>query len=56
VDQSPRTAGAFAQEESELLAINRASLLALVKNQPAFGMALLRAVADRLRYMNSLLA
>lgn len=56
VDQSPRTAGAYAQEDSELLAINRASLLALVKNQPAFGMALLRAVADRLRYMNSLLA
>lgn len=54
VDQSPRTAGAYAQTDCELLAINRAALLALVKAQPAFSMALLTAVADRLRYMNAL--
>lgn len=56
VDQSPRTAGAFAQVDCELLAINRTALLALVTAQPVFGMALLKAVADRLRYMNSLIA
>lgn len=56
VDHSPRTAGAFAQVETELLAINRAALLELVKAQPVFSMALLTAVADRLRYMNALVA
>ena len=56
VDQSPRTAGAFAQADCELLAINRAALLSLVTNQPQIAMALLIAVADRLRYMNSLIA
>ncbi|MDX2220256.1 MAG: cyclic nucleotide-binding domain-containing protein [Burkholderiales bacterium] len=56
VDQSPRTASAFAQVDSELLAINRNVLMTLVKEHPGFSAALLRAVADRLRYMNSLLA
>jgi len=56
VDQSPRTASAYAQQDTELLALNRAALLQLVKQHPAFGVALLRAVADRLRYMNALLA
>lgn len=56
VDQSPRTATATAETEVVLLAINRSTLLTLVKEQPAFAMALLRAVADRLRYMNGLLA
>ena len=56
VDQSPRTATATAETEVALLAINRSTLLTLVKEQPAFAMALLRAVADRLRYMNGLLA
>jgi CRP-like cAMP-binding protein len=52
IDQSPRTARAGAIEETELLAIDRASLLAAVKAQPAIAMALLRAIADRLRHMN----
>ena len=56
VDQSPRTARAGALEECELLAIDRASLMAVVKQQPAFAMALLRGIADRLRHMNSLLS
>ena len=53
VDQSPRTATAAAATDCELLAIDRASLLAALKQQPAFAMAMLRAIADRLRYMNS---
>ncbi len=56
VDQSPRTASASAVDDCALLAINRAALLALVKAQPGFAMALLKSVAERLRHMNSLLA
>jgi CRP/FNR family transcriptional regulator, cyclic AMP receptor protein len=55
VDQSPRTARAGSIEECELLAIDRASLMVVVKKEPAFAMALLRGIADRLRHMNSLL-
>jgi CRP-like cAMP-binding protein len=55
IDQSPRTARAGALEETELLAIDRASLIAAVKQQPAVAMALLRAIAERLRHMNALL-
>jgi CRP/FNR family transcriptional regulator, cyclic AMP receptor protein len=52
VDQSPRTASATAETECELLQLDRASLLAVIQRQPAFAMAMLRAVTDRLRYMN----
>ena len=55
VDQSPRTARAGALEESELVSIDRDALMALIKKQPAFAMALLRGIADRLRHMNMLL-
>jgi CRP/FNR family transcriptional regulator, cyclic AMP receptor protein len=53
VDQSPRVAGATASIYSELLAVDRASLMEAVKSQPAFAMAMLRAVVERLRHMNS---
>lgn len=53
VDQSPRVANATAHVYSELLAVDRASLLDAVKAQPVFAMAMLRAVVERLRYMNS---
>jgi len=56
IDQSPRTARAGAVAESELIAIDRASLLEAVKSHPAIGMAMLRGIADRLRHMNSLLS
>jgi CRP/FNR family cyclic AMP-dependent transcriptional regulator len=56
VDQSPRTARAGTLEETELLQIDRPSLLAVVKEQPAVAMAMLRGIADRLRYMNGLLS
>jgi CRP-like cAMP-binding protein len=55
VDQSPRTASAFAETECALLAINRATLIALVKAEPAVGLTMLRSVAARLRHMNELL-
>ena len=56
IDQSPRTARGGAVEDSVLLAIDRPSLLDAVRKEPAFAMAMLRGIADRLRHMNSLLA
>ena len=53
VDQSARTARAGAIDECELLAIDRATLMSVIKANPAFAMALLRAVAERLRHMNT---
>ena len=55
VDQSPRTGRAGSLEECELLAIDRPTLVRIIKENPAFAMALLRAVAERLRHMNTLL-
>jgi len=56
VDQSPRTARAGAMEESELVSIDRDTLMGIVKKQPAIAMAMLRGISDRLRHMNSLLS
>ena len=56
VDQSPRTARAGALDECELIAIDRASLIAVVRKNPAVAMAMLRGISDRLRHMNALLA
>jgi CRP/FNR family cyclic AMP-dependent transcriptional regulator len=55
VDQSPRTARAGTLEETELLQIDRPSLIAVVKQHPAIAVAMLRGIADRLRHMNVLL-
>ncbi|HET7364308.1 MAG TPA: cyclic nucleotide-binding domain-containing protein [Burkholderiales bacterium] len=49
VDQSPRAANAATETDCSLLAINRNVFLSLVKSEPAFGIALLSAVAERLR-------
>lgn len=56
VDQSPRSATATAQAECELLSIDRPALMAAVKTQPAFAVAMLGAYAERLRHMNAQLA
>ncbi len=56
VDQSARTASAIARTDCALLSINRDALIKLVKSDPAIGMAMMRCVADRIRYMNSLFA
>ena len=53
VDQSARAATATAEVDSELLSINRNDFLNLVKSNPAFAVSLLKALADRLRYMTS---
>jgi CRP/FNR family cyclic AMP-dependent transcriptional regulator len=56
VDQSARTATATAETECVLLSIDRPSLLEAVKVKPAFAMAMLRAITERLRFMNSQLS
>ena len=53
VDQSARAATAKAETACSLLAINRGDFLALVRGKPAFGVSLLQALAERLRYMTS---
>jgi CRP/FNR family transcriptional regulator, cyclic AMP receptor protein len=53
VDQSPRVASATCDVYSELLTVDRAALLEAVKSQPAFAMAMLKAVVERLRHMNA---
>jgi CRP/FNR family transcriptional regulator, cyclic AMP receptor protein len=56
VDQMPRAASAVARTDCALLSMNRDQLITLVKSNPGVGMAMMRAVAERLRYMNSILA
>jgi len=53
VDQSPRAATATAETDCELMSINRNDFLRLVKTNPAFAVALLKGLTDRLRYMTS---
>ena len=53
VDQSQRTARAGAMVDSVLLAIDRPSLMEVVKKHPAVAVGMLRGVAERLRHMNT---
>ena len=53
VDQSPRAATATAETDCDLMSINRNDFLSLVKTNPAFAVALLKGLADRLRFMTS---
>ncbi|MBI4123626.1 MAG: cyclic nucleotide-binding domain-containing protein [Betaproteobacteria bacterium] len=53
IDQSPRAATALAETDSVLLTLNRGVFLQLVKTQPEFGVALLAATAERVRFMAS---
>ena len=53
VDESPRAATAVAETDCDLLAINRANFLTMVKTNPNFAVSLLRAAALRLRDMTS---
>lgn len=48
LDQSPRAASAVAETDARLLSVNRNDFLSLVKTRPAFALALLRSLAERL--------
>jgi CRP-like cAMP-binding protein len=53
VDQAPRVASAVADSDCELLAINRNAFVKLIRSNPGFGASLLRALAERHRFMTS---
>jgi CRP-like cAMP-binding protein len=53
VNEAPRAATATTETECTLLAINRTDFMNLVKTRPAFGMSLLRALSERLRFMTA---
>jgi CRP-like cAMP-binding protein len=53
VDQSTRAASALAETDCVLLPINRNDLLEVVRGKLDIGMSLLRAVAERLRHMDT---
>ena len=53
VDQAPRIGTAVAETDCTLLAINRKDFLVFAKTKPNFSLSLLKALAERLRYMNT---
>jgi CRP-like cAMP-binding protein len=53
VDQSSRVATAVAETDCTLLSINRKDFLELVKSKPVFTLSLLKALSERLRFMNA---
>jgi len=53
VDQSQRVATATAETDCILLAINRNDFINMVKAKPVFAMSLLKALSERLTFMNS---
>lgn len=53
IERTERLASAVAETDCSLLAINRNVFLDLVKDNPAFGVALLSAVGERARFMAS---
>lgn len=56
IERTDRLANAVAETDCVLLAINRNVFLALVKENPEFGIALLRVVGERALFMASQLA
>ncbi len=51
VEQSPRLASVFAETDCQVLPVNRAAFLQLVKTSPEFASSLLGALAERLRVL-----
>jgi CRP/FNR family transcriptional regulator, cyclic AMP receptor protein len=51
VEQSPRLASVFAETDCQVLPVNRAAFLQLVKTSPEFTSSLLGALAERLRVL-----
>lgn len=56
VERTERLASAIAFDDCAVLAINRATFIELVKENPAFGLAILSAIGERLRFVISLIA
>jgi CRP-like cAMP-binding protein len=52
VDETTRSASVLARTRSELVAVDPPGFLALVKNEPAFALTIMRVMSRRLRKMN----
>lgn len=52
IDDGPRSAAAIAAEASEVISIDKAAFLALVREQPEFALHVMRLLTARLRKMN----
>ena len=52
IDDGPRSAAAIAAETSTVIAISKATFLAMVQHQPEFALRVMRALSERLRKMN----
>jgi CRP/FNR family transcriptional regulator, cyclic AMP receptor protein len=52
IDDGPRSAAAIATERSEVMAIDKATFLALIREQPEFALHVMRLLTSRLRKMN----
>src|SRR6266478_3511161 len=56
IDDSPRTANALAKSQSDLAQIDRRRFHFLVQETPHFATHVMKTLADRLRYMNFVMA
>jgi len=56
IDYSPRSAKAVAEEDTRLIALDRAKFLYLIQQQPAFVFTIMHALCRRIREANLLLA
>jgi CRP/FNR family cyclic AMP-dependent transcriptional regulator len=52
VDETTRSASVLARTRAELVAVDAPGFLALVKNEPAFALTVMRVMSRRLRKMN----
>jgi CRP/FNR family transcriptional regulator, cyclic AMP receptor protein len=52
IDDAPRSAAAIATEPSSVFAIDKATFLALVRDEPEFALRVMRVLAARIRRMN----
>lgn len=55
VDRSGRSATATAETESAWLLVSRQDFLSMIKSKPAFGIALLRSMSERVQHIANLL-
>ncbi len=51
IDGGPRSAAALAAEATEVAVIDKAAFHALVREEPAFALAIMRLLAERVRRM-----
>jgi len=56
IDYSPRSATAVAEEDTRLIALDRAKFLYLIQQQPAFVFTIMHTLCKQIREANQLLA